>query len=458
MTEMRQHRLVVAASLALLCTPFAHAQFEDPETAPAIVDDGELPDANGTQDIIVLLDGGASTAGLLASAGVGLVEEIESKGILRVRPLDLSTAPGYLRSILQTLRSHPDVAFAEYNRRVVPPETACDLPFQAGVQQCTIGVVDGDPTPGEYYGQPAMSSIEAEAAGNLSLGFTSVVAVIDTGIDPTHPLFNGRTASIGFDFIDDRRGGFDLPNGIDDDGDGDVDEAYGHGTHVAGTVLLINRDALVLPIRAMDADGRGTAFDVAQAIFYAVESGADVINLSLSMNGPSLAIGSALLYAQTWGARVFSSAGNTGANHVMFPANYDPNDVIDLNLPFIPPKLPAIGLPIYAVAAVDASDVLASFSAYGTDVDFCAPGVDIYSAVPGGAYARWSGTSMACAVASGAASLLYSSWTKPIPLVLAAGQILMATADPIGSVNPGFEGLLGTGRINTHAAVVTLTN
>lgn len=409
--------------------------------------------AEPTEEIIVFVTGGGSINQVLQSTGLLLLDAIESKGIyLLVQP---AAKRGDVAVAIKAVALNPNTLAVEVNRRVTPPENGCSLPLSVGAQQCTIGVVDGTPTPGEYLGQPALASIEAHAAQALSIGLPSIVAVIDTGIDPTHPVFAGRLAAGGFDFVTDRRGGVDVANGLDDDHDGAIDEGYGHGTHIAGTVLAVNPAARILSVRVLDSDGNGTAFDVAQGIFHAVDRGAQVVNLSLSMSEPSTAVSAALAYAEANGVRVFSSVGNTGSDQVLFPASYEPGAIVQVGFPFIPPNAPISGLTIYAVAAVDAHDVLAGFSAYGADVDLCAPGVDVYSAVPGGGYAWWSGTSMACAVASGAASLLLSSGGAPAPPSFwSPGTVLVTTADPIGQVNPGFEAQLGAGRLNALQAVL----
>jgi subtilisin family serine protease len=149
-------------------------------------------------------------------------------------------------------------------------------------QQCTVGFVDGTPTSGEYTGQSAVNQIHANTAQAIPHPFAVVVAVIDTGVDMGHPLFAGKLHSYGWDFVDGHQGGWDLPNGVDDDNDGLVDEAVGHGTHIAGSVLLVDPKCRILPVRALDSDGAGSGYRVAESIFYAVDAGANVINLSLS--------------------------------------------------------------------------------------------------------------------------------------------------------------------------------
>ena len=179
--------------------------------------------------------------------------------------------------------------------------------------------------------------------------------------------------------------------------------------------------------------GNGTAFDVADAIQAAVLQGADVVNLSLSFSSPSQAVEEALGVALGSGLDVFAAAGNTGALGVAFPAS-----------------VPGV----MAVAAVDGDDVKAPFSAYGPGVDLCAPGVDVYGAMPDGGAAWWSGTSMATAVASGSGSLLRSlgedEGEGDDGDDSGDGVPLLDTCDDVDGVNPAYAGLLGAGRINLY--------
>ena len=422
-------------------------QGKKPRNVPARPPGG-APLHDPSDDVIVLVGLGGDIDQILTGTGASVVQSISSKNLYLVDPGQDSAALGLIGQ-------NPDATFVEPNRRVRSPESACLPGGQVGGQQCTIGVVDGTPTSDEYTGQDAMVTMQVAAAQALSLGVPVTVAVIDTGIDFSHPVFDGRFVSPGFDFVGKRPVAADVPDGVDTDGDGSVDEAYGHGTHVAGTIALINPDAILLPVRALDSDGIGTAFDLAHAIFFAVDEGADIINLSLSMNEPSSAVASALAYAEAFGVKLFSSTGNTGGEGVLFPANYNPAKQIDFFIPFVPPNSPITGLPMFAVAAVDENDVLAPFSAYGVEVDVCAPGTDVYSAIPGGGFAWWSGTSMACAVASGVGSLLYSVVPPPPPSYFSPGQVMMTTADAIAAKNPSISGKIGAGRINALFAATT---
>jgi subtilisin family serine protease len=119
------------------------------------------------------------------------------------------------------------------------------------------------------------------AAHALNEGAGSVVAVIDTGVQARHPALSGRLTQARYDFVEGDQNPADIGNRRDDDRDGEADETVGHGTHVAGIVALAAPEARIMPVRALDSEGRGTTFGVARAITFALDNGADVVNLSL---------------------------------------------------------------------------------------------------------------------------------------------------------------------------------
>ena len=131
--------------------------------------------------------------------------------------------------------------------------------------------------------QPALDALEITAAHARSTGAGIVVAVLDTGIDFSHPFFAGRIAPGGFDFIGRDNDPSDERNFVDDDADGAVDEQFGHGTFVASLVLAVAPDAAILPVRVLDADGFGTASTIAAGILWALDAGAQVINISVDL-------------------------------------------------------------------------------------------------------------------------------------------------------------------------------
>ena len=222
-------------------------------------------------------------------------------------------------------------------------------------------------------------------AWNITKGSSNVkVCVIDTGIDIYHEDLNGNFLA-GYDEVDN---------------DNDISppsSSERHGTHVAGTILAImdNNKGIVgvspnsklLGCRALTNDG-GTSDDIANCIMWCINNGARVINMSLGSSSPSSIIKEALDSAYNKNVIVVAAAGNDGNYGIKYPAAY--NNVI-------------------AVGALDKNGQRASFSNYGPELDFVAPGVDILSTVPyNNQYAKLQGTSMATPHITGAVALILS--------------------------------------------------
>lgn len=256
-----------------------------------------------------------------------------------------------------------------------------------------------------------------------------VVAVIDTGIDTSHPYLEGRIAPNGVSLLFGDPSLEDVGDRLDNDFDGDTDELVGHGTMVASAVLFASPDARILPIRALDSDGRSTAFRVAKGINEAVLRGASVINVSLGTTANTNIVGDAIEEATALGVLVIASAGNDNAEIVRYPA----------------------GSPgVVAVAGIGAGDVRASFSTYGGHVTISAPATDFVGAFPGG-WAESSGTSFAAPLVAGVAAEILRAAPGLTPAQVR--NILTATAEPIDQHNPEFAGLLGAGRLSARAAL-----
>jgi len=241
---------------------------------------------------------------------------------------------------------------------------------------------------GNLWGLDNINAPEVWGGGGSFSGATgrgSTVAVIDTGVDLDHPEFSGRIVD-GYDFVD---------------GDAIADDGNGHGTHVAGTIAGANDgtgitgvayDANIMPLRVLDDDGYGWTSDIISAVRWAADRGADVINMSLGGGGYSQAMADAISYATGQGSVVVMAAGNSGGSSPDYPAAHAINQGI-------------------AVGAVDQNRSLAGFSnrAGSTELDYVtAPGVNIYSALPGGGYGNANGTSMAAPHVAGVAGLLKS--------------------------------------------------
>ncbi len=271
--------------------------------------------------------------------------------------------------------------------------------------------------PAAWTSQGALDQIGVAAAHRTSTGEGVVVAVLDTGIQADHPALSGRLAPGGTDLLDGDGDPADAPNGVDEDGDGLVDEAAGHGTHVTGTVLAVAPDAQVLPIRVLTSDGSGFVFPVAEGIRYAVAAGADVINLSLGTTVESQLL-SEVLDSVGEGVTVVASAGNGGSTQLLYPAGS--NGVL-------------------AVASVDPADVRSVFSNHGA-VDVAAPGEGVVSTYLGGSFAAWDGTSMAAPLVAGQAALLTAMGVEEVP------SAIRGTAVPV-------DRSLGAGRVDVGASL-----
>ncbi|WP_420828719.1 S8 family serine peptidase [Halomicrobium salinisoli] len=232
--------------------------------------------------------------------------------------------------------------------------------------------------------QYAPQLVDADDAWDETLGSADVtIAVVDTGVAYDHPdLASGFGSDPGRDFAD---------------GDGDPAPDTGdesHGTHVAGCAAADTdngvgvagpSDSGLLAARALDETGRGSLSDIADAIQWAADRGADVINVSLGGDTDTRTMKRAVEYAsEQHGALVVCAAGNSGQSGVAYPAAYEE---------------------CVAVSAVDPNEELADFSNYGAAVELAAPGVNVLSTMPSEGYGHYSGTSMAAPVVAGVAAL-----------------------------------------------------
>jgi subtilisin family serine protease len=291
------------------------------------------------------------------------------------------------------------------------------------------------------------------AAHKRSRGAGVVVSVIDTGIDAAHPVFNGTISSQGASFVPDSPSWGDIAQSVDSDGDGLVDEQFGHGTFVAGLIHLVAPEAMILSARALDSDGRGNCFRIAQAVAWSVDRGAHVINMSLGETYHSKVLEDMVLEASMRGAIVCGAAGNRNTQD--------------------PREFPACDPNAFGVSATNWLDQKAPFSNLEVRLDFAAPGASeinggipalersIIGPVPGNNFAIWEGTSFANAFVSGTAALIRAQRADWPGDVVAPPQVrnlvygvLVDSGDPIVITNPSHQGLLGRVRIAADAAVL----
>lgn len=296
------------------------------------------------------------------------------------------------------------------------------------------------------------ADIDATEGWDISTGTgNTIVAVIDSGVDYTHPDLAANmwrnTREVAGD-------------GIDNDGNGYADDIYGydfanndsnpmddnnHGTHVAGTigavgnngvgVAGVNWNAKIMALKFLDATGSGSTSAAISALNYAVRMGAKISNNSWGGGGYSSLLDQAITNARNAGHIFVVAAGNSASNNDVtanYPSNYTQDNVV-------------------AVAATDSRDALASFSSYGaTQVDLAAPGVGIYSTLPGNKYGSYSGTSMATPHVAGALSVIWDQ--NPTLTYQQVIQKLYAGVDKISALT----GKVATGgRLNLAKALGT---
>lgn len=367
----------------------------------ALLGPGRAAAAAVPGEILVKLRGGDALAPLLTKYGLSLKSRFGARPIFRLGAGPLAD----VGVLLEALKLEPEVLIAEGNAVNGSPEARKNRVWAIGTAQ-------------DYARQWAPEALRLSQAHQMSVGRGIRVAVLDTGVDRSHPLLAGRLTR-GYDFVDADADPSEVGT--------TADLGFGHGTHVAGIVATAAPGAMIMPLRVLDAQGQGNAWVLAEAMLYAVDpdgnpatdDGAHVINLSLGSPDRTEILDSIARLASCAipefpdplepkddfsdpgyngdrarcslrrGAAVLAAAGNDGGVTKEYPA--------------------AEGA--YGLAAVSASTErrrLAPFSNFGSWVHLVAPGDAITSSVPGGGYGTWAGTSMAAPWAAAGAALLMS--------------------------------------------------
>lgn len=268
--------------------------------------------------------------------------------------------------------------------------------------------------------QYALELLNIDQAQIDTRGEGVLLAIVDTGVDDTHPAIENCISPFGHNFVYQLLSPNDSGNNVDDDNDGQIDEMVGHGTFVAGLISLVSPAARILPVTVLNSDGVGSSAVVAAGITYAADQGSHVILLALGTETRSEVIATAVEYATDRGAIVVSPVGNGGELACLHPASE--SNVI-------------------AVAGSTHSDHRGTFSNYHISVDVCAPGSSeiiqgvptpsrcIIGPRPGGEYFAAQGTSFSTAFAAGTAALFRAQHPEWPNLIVPASQIhIMAGA------------------------------
>ncbi|MEW6681018.1 MAG: S8 family serine peptidase, partial [bacterium] len=270
---------------------------------------------------------------------------------------------GDIFEVISSLKKNPDVVYAEPNY----------------IRHICVSPNDPD-----FSKQWGLNKVSAPSAWDISTGTDNVIiAIVDTGVDYTHPDLAGKVIK-GRDFVNN---------------DNDPMDDNDHGTHVTGIAAAETNNGTgiaglawnckLLAVKCLDDKGFGNDADIDKAIRYAADNGAKVINMSFGGEEAGITIKEACDYAYNKGVFLVAATGNDGNATMFYPAGYEN---------------------VMAVAATNQNDQKAGFSNYGGWVDVASPGMDIYSTIPNSKYAYLDGTSMASPFVAGLGGLLFSKY------------------------------------------------
>jgi hypothetical protein len=370
----------------------------------------------------------AARASLLDAQGWSLLRNIDELNASIV-----AVPKGDELAATVVLQADPAVAYAEPDYLAYAAGAWSAPTRQSAPPLSALGVQPNDPF---WRDQWSLRRVQLPQAWALIQGLpNTVVAVIDSGIDLAHPEFAGRLQA-GFDYVE---------------WDTVPQDQYGHGTHVSGVIAAAGNNGLgvagsgwavqLVPLRALDRNGVGTASNIAQAIVAASNRRVGVVNLSLVLSGPSAAVQNAIIAAVNNDVLVVAATGN-GSQPGQPPA---------------PVSYPAAYPEVVAVAATTRWEERASYSNGGPEVEIAAPGGEagdpIRSTSLNGGYSLLYGTSIATAHISGVAALLRGY--APQWSAAAVRDALRNSAAKVGSTPyvAGRNDRLGYGRVDAEAAL-----
>lgn len=301
-------------------------------------------------------------------------------------------------AVLNSLKKHRHVKFAELDYILHAEMTAND-PY----------------TSSEWH----LAKMQVPSAWDISLGNGITVAILDTGVDATHPDLAGQLVP-GWNMFDNNA---------------DTTDVYGHGTMVAGVVGAASNNTAgvssiawqskIMPVRISGLDGMASISTIANGLMWAADHGARVANISYAVSG-YVTVQNAAQYMKNKGGITVVSAGNSGA--------LDSSPASDTMI---------------SVSATDSNDARASWSTYGPFVDVSAPGVGIWTTTRGGGYSAVSGTSFSSPATAATVTLMMAA--NPQLSTVDVGNLLKSTAVDLGTA--GWDQYYGYGRVNTFAAV-----
>jgi len=408
-TVCMQHVLHVAAAWAVLAlAPLAGAtDFDDPPGDDPRFDEGVLELVPGA-DIVEVVD----------RYGFTLLESIGSRNTHLVSFMPALTDDEFELLFL----NDPDIDHSELN-------------FDTGDAGPNSGSLFFNVAPSQFTLQPVWGALGLDSAHGEATGAGVVIAVIDTGIDTSNPMFLGKIHPASVSLIDAPGGFDDVGDGVNNDGDAFTDEMVGHGTWAAGIASMVAPDARLMVIRTLNDEGYADAFTLARAVYHAIDNGADVINLSLGSLAQVDLVEDTVDEASDLGIIVVAAAGNQNS---------------------VNPEWPAGNNKSAGIAAVKLDGTLAPFSNWsdgsgGDDLLLGAPGVDITGPVPGG-YGESSGTSAAVPLVAGTAALLIEKGT--VRRWDDFEEMAKQTAVGVGGQNPGYpDEVVGEGMLDIAAAL-----